>query len=134
MPIKYNRLVTYDEFESRVRRHRWTDVLNAIGLPTAQQVERQIDFTQDRLLLPWALASICKEAIRFGTEYRPKGRDSALTCGSSLLRKKPWLIPSMQEPLLRNFSTPSSTESRMSSSRIRSPCSTRSLDPLPCSV
>jgi len=73
MPFKYNRSVTYDEFESRVRRHRWTDVLNAIGQLTAEQVERQIDLTQDRLLLPWALASICKEAIRFGTEYRTEG-------------------------------------------------------------
>lgn len=73
MPIRYKRRVTHDEFESRVRQHRWTDVLTAIGLLTAQQVERQITPIQDRLLLPWALAAICKEAVRSGTEYRPEG-------------------------------------------------------------
>lgn len=73
MPIRYNRRVTYEEFENRIRRHRWTDVLAAVGLVTTQQVERQITPIQDRLFLPWALAAICKEAVRSGTEHRPEG-------------------------------------------------------------
>lgn len=74
MPIRYNRRVTYDEFESRVRRHRWTDILSAIGGVTTQQIERQIITPmKDRLLLPWALAAICREAVRSGAEHRPEG-------------------------------------------------------------
>jgi hypothetical protein len=85
MTFRYNRRVTYDEFEARVRRHRPSELLPAIAAVTAQQAEANLRPTEERLVLPWALAAAAKESLRSGNENRPGGvsdRDIQEICGA----------------------------------------------------
>jgi hypothetical protein len=73
MPFRYNRRVSYDEFEARVRRHRPSELVPAIGAVTARQEAEGISPLKDRLTLPWGLAAAAKESLRAGTEDRRSG-------------------------------------------------------------
>jgi hypothetical protein len=82
---RYNRSVSYHEFEARVRRHRPSELLPAIARVAIALEERGVRPEDERLLLPWALMAAVKESVRAGNEYRSGGvslRDVQEICGA----------------------------------------------------
>lgn len=82
---RYNRSVSYEEFEGRVRRHRPSELLPAIARVAIELEERDARPQDERLLLPWALMATVKESVRGGAEYRSPGvtlRDVQEICGA----------------------------------------------------
>jgi hypothetical protein len=67
------RLIPWNAFTQRVRRHRPSELAGAIGELTAYQASKNIAPPQERLLLPWALAAAVREAFLTGNEYRASG-------------------------------------------------------------
>jgi hypothetical protein len=82
---RYNRGVSYEEFEVRVRRHRTSDLLPAIARVAIELEERGVRPEDERLLLPWGLMAAVKESVRAGNEHRSGGvslRDVQEICGA----------------------------------------------------
>src|SRR5947208_1748747 len=73
MPVRYNRRITYDEFEQRVRRHRPSELVPAIAAITSQMSDDDLRAMRQRLVFPWGLAAAARESLCQGNEYRPPG-------------------------------------------------------------
>jgi len=63
------KIVSYLEFQQRVRQYRPSDLLPAIGATSIEFFESET-WQKDRVRLPWALAEIAKTSIVSGNEYR----------------------------------------------------------------
>ena len=73
MPVKYNRRVTYVEFEQRVRRHRPSELVPAIAAITSGMSDEDFREMKQRLIFPWGLAAAARESLCRGNEHRQSG-------------------------------------------------------------
>jgi hypothetical protein len=73
MPVKYNRRVTYEEFEQRVRRHRPSELVPAIAAITSGMSDDDFRAMKQRLVFPWGLAAAVRESLCRGNEHRRSG-------------------------------------------------------------
>lgn len=99
-------LIQYDQFVQRVRRHRTTEVLEAVAAASVTLTERDYGVRQDspftNNVQHWSLAAVAKAAIVAGNDHRSRAvsqLDLERMCESFV---------NVQEPFTREANTPES--------------------------
>lgn len=65
----YRRLIGYEEFTQRVRRHRPSELLPALAKVANTFFEQEV-WRRDRVRLPWSIGGAAKASLVYGNEHR----------------------------------------------------------------
>jgi hypothetical protein len=103
-PAAYDRLVRYDEFKQRVRRHAPLSLLAEIAKRSLVKLDRDSWLMNPRVETPWALAGAARASILYGNDHRSAARPvDVLKICAAFAAVSPTLTGVPDEEFIRTF-------------------------------